>query len=158
MTDTPVRYLSKAEAGHAATQRLYAAGAGGGAITAATGVPQGRVRAIRHAANAATMDEACRIVGYLDFLTELGDAVGFGDLTEALSWVESPVAPAEGGYVRPVDLLGEGDWGLVEELAAARTNPNATAALLDATGRTWRSEWEVFAGTDGYDSIRKRAS
>lgn len=134
---------------------LYFEGAGSAETAAATKISQGRIRAIRAGVRAASIDEACRIVGYAAFLNELAEN-HFPGLSEALSWVEVPIDADAGCYLRPVDLIADDDLELVEDLARARASSSETVRILDATNRDWYSDYEVFADTDGHRSIRIR--
>lgn len=147
---------SGAQVAHDTVNRLWDAGCSWASASRATGVRVPRLRAIRSAAHAATIDEACRIVGFAGFLDQLTRESEFVDLTATIGWADTALVPSEGCYLRPFDLLATNDLELVEDLARARKDSRLVAELLGALGREWRSEVEVFTDDDGR-GIRVRA-
>lgn len=136
--------------------RLHMAGAGSESIATASGVSAGSLRSIRNGLRNASIDESCRIVGLVDFLDELTSGSTFEDLTEVLSWIERPLAPWLGGYLRPVDVLAVNDLEVVESLARVRSDDQQVAEVLDSANYGWRTEFEVFTASDRHRAIRAR--
>lgn len=123
--------VGSSDAVHAAVQRLVEAGESTDRIATATGVDEGRVQKIGTRLEEATLDETCRLVGYLAYLVELLDEFDFESLHDVAEWMDAPLAST---VVVPRDLVAAGEFELVCRLAEHRHDQSGVGDILEASG------------------------
>lgn len=91
-----------------------------------------------------------RLAGFLDLLEEKGL------IQDPAGWMEMDLPLDAGYYIRPLDLYLEGHLSAIIDLAEQRQSVTQVLDQIRPSWRSSRSDFEVFADTDGGRSIRVR--
>lgn len=92
-----------------------------------------------------------RIAAMLDVLDEKVK------VADPAQWLEMDLPLGPGFFIRPLDLYLQGHVAAIIDLAEERKFMHEVLDEVSPDWRTSRSDFEVFADTDGERSIRKRA-
>jgi transcriptional regulator with XRE-family HTH domain len=123
-------------------------------IASWAGVSVSAVRKWRkgEAATPENRSRLAKIAALLDWLTEYM-------IEDPAQWLEMEFALPVGYSIRPLDLLLEGHFGSLLDIAAGRATPEQELDRLEPGWRdSRRSDFEVFEAGDGQRAIRARKS